>query len=81
MLVVGLLVAVVLLAGAVAIRSRAAVRRPPEATEPRVLSPERRLWEIWKRLGWGERVTMLALVVGGLGSVSFALYGLVLLVW
>lgn len=75
----GLLV-VVLVAGAVAIRSRAS-GHSPVSTEPSSPSPERRLWEIWKQLGWGERVTMLALVIGVVGAVSFALYGLVLLVW
>lgn len=86
MLVTGLLALGLLLAAAVAIRSRAPGRRPPplsgsRPSPERDVSPERRLWAIWKRLGWGERFTMLALVIGGLGAVSFALFGLVLLVW
>lgn len=69
-----------LLAAALAIRSRAPARRPRVPPEPDV-GPERRHWEIWKRLGWGERLTMIALGIGVVGAVSFALYGLVLLVW
>lgn len=84
MLVAGLLLIGAVLAGALAIRSRAPARQPPRSVGPSTgpdAGPERRLWEIWKRLGWGERFTMLALVVGGLGVVSLGLFGLVLLVW
>lgn len=85
MLVTGLLGICLLLAAAVAIRSRGqgdANRKETAIADPeRDVSPERRLWEIWKRLGWGERLTMLALMVGGLGAVSLGLYLLVLLVW
>lgn len=83
MLVTGLLLVGVVLAGALAIRNRAPARppSPPEPSTGSDVSPERRLWEIWKRLGWRERLTALALLIGGLGACSLGLYGLVLVVW
>lgn len=77
----GLLLLAGVLGGAVFIRSREPERPPPKPSAPpkpdaRSLTPERRLWEVWKRLGWGHRATLASLILGGLITVPLVLYAI-----